>query len=242
MQHGHYYLTWLGHATFLLNTPGGKKVLIDPWVEGNPACPANHKKVGHLDMMLATHGHFDHIGDAVAIATDPASTPKTVVGVFELCGWLESKGVKGCSAMNIGGSQVVDGLRLTMTHADHSCGILDGGAILYGGVAAGFVIELEDGRRLYHAGDTGLFSDMQLIHQLYQPELVLLPIGDLYTMGPREAAYACKLLQPKTVIPMHFGTFGALTGTTKALHEELAKLGLQGIEVLEMTPGQTIQK
>jgi L-ascorbate metabolism protein UlaG (beta-lactamase superfamily) len=242
MQDGNYYLTWLGHATFILNTPGGKKVLIDPWVQGNPMCPENHKKVGHLDVMLLTHAHFDHIGDAVAIATSEESTPSVVVGVFELCGWLESKGVKNCSGMNIGGTQNAEGLRVTMTHAEHSCGILDGGAILYGGVAAGYVIEMENGKRLYHAGDTGLFSDLRLIHELYQPELVMLPIGDHFTMGPREAAYACKLLQPKTVIPMHFGTFGLLTGTTQAFKEELTKAGVQGVEVLEMTPGQTIQK
>jgi L-ascorbate metabolism protein UlaG (beta-lactamase superfamily) len=242
MQDGHYYLTWLGHATFMLNTPNGKKVLIDPWVQGNPACPPNHKKVGHLDVMLLTHAHFDHIGDAVTIALDSESAPSTVVGVFELCSWLESKGVKHCAGMNIGGTQNVEGLRITMTHADHSCGISDGDKILYGGVAAGYVMELENGKRLYHAGDTGLFSDLRLIHELYQPDVVMLPIGDHFTMGPREAAYACTLLQPTTVIPMHFGTFGQLRGTPAAFRAELATRGMAHVEVLELTPGQTIHR
>jgi L-ascorbate metabolism protein UlaG (beta-lactamase superfamily) len=240
MQNSRYQLTWLGHATFKLQTPRGKKVLIDPWVQGNPACPADQKKIDQLDLMLITHGHFDHIGDAVTIAKE--AKPSTIVGVFELCNWLGSKGVENCSGMNIGGSQTIDGVRVTMTHADHSCGILDGDSIIYGGVAAGYVIELENGATLYHLGDTGLFSDLQLIGELYHPSLVLLPIGDLFTMGPREAAYACKLLKPQAVVPMHFGTFPALTGTPQALQEELAKAGLQQIEVITMKPGQTIER
>ncbi len=240
MQDNRYQLTWLGHATFKLQTPRGKKVLIDPWVQGNPACPADQKKIDQLDLMLITHGHFDHIADAVTIAKE--AHPSTIIGVAELCGWLGSKGVENCSGMNIGGTQNIDGVRVTMTHADHSCGITDGDAIIYGGVAAGYVIELENGATLYHAGDTGLFGDMQLIGELYHPSVVLLPIGDYYTMAPREAAYACKLLKPQAVIPMHFGTFPVLTGNPQAFREELAKLGLQQIEVIAMQPGQTIER
>lgn len=240
MQNSSYQLTWLGHATFKLQTPHGKKVLIDPWVQGNPACPADQKNINQLDLMLLTHGHFDHIGDAVTIANE--AKPSTIVGVFELTSWLGSKGVQNCVGINIGGSLNVDGVRVTMTHADHSCGISDGDAIIYGGVAAGYVIELENGAKLYHAGDTALFGDMQLIGELYHPSVVLLPIGDFYTMAPREAAYACKLLNPQAVVPMHFGTFPALTGTPQALREELAKLGLQHIEVIAMHPGQTIER
>ena len=240
MQNSRYQLTWLGHATFKLQTPHGKKVLIDPWVQGNPACPADQKKIDQLDLMLLTHGHFDHIGDAVTIAKE--AKPSTVIGVAELCGWLSSKGVENCSGMNIGGTQNINGVKVTMTHADHSCGITDGDATIYGGVAAGYVIELENGATLYHAGDTGLFGDMALIGELYHPSVVLLPIGDHYTMAPREAAYACKLLKPQAVIPMHFGTFPVLTGTPQAFHDELAKLGLQQIEVITMKPGQTIER
>lgn len=240
MQNSRYQLTWLGHATFKLQTPHGKKVLIDPWVQGNPACPADQKNINQLDLMLLTHGHFDHIADAVTIANE--AKPSTIVGVFELTSWLASKGVQNCVGINIGGSLNVDGVRITMTHADHSCGISDGDAILYGGVAAGYVIELENGATLYHAGDTALFGDMQLIGELYHPSVALLPIGDFYTMAPREAAHACKFLQPQAVVPMHFGTFPALTGTPQVLREELAKLGLQHIEVITMQPGQTIER
>jgi L-ascorbate metabolism protein UlaG (beta-lactamase superfamily) len=240
MQSSRYQLTWLGHATFKLTTPRGKKVLIDPWVQGNPACPEDQKKIDHVDLMLITHGHFDHIADAVTIGKE--AKPSTIIGVAELCGWLGSKGVENCSGMNIGGTQNIDGVRVTMVHADHSCGINDGDAIIYGGVAAGYVIELENGETLYHAGDTGVFGDMALISELYHPSVVLLPIGDHFTMAPREAAYAVKLLKPQVVIPMHFGTFPVLTGTPQALHEEMNKLGLQGVEVLAMKPGQTIER
>ncbi len=240
MQNSRYQLTWLGHGTFKLQTPNGKKILIDPWIQGNPACPADQKHIDQLDMMLITHGHFDHIADAVTVAQE--ARPSTIVGVFELTHWLESKGVQNCVGMNIGGSLNVDGVRVTLTHADHSCGILDGDTIIYGGVAVGYVIQLENGATLYHAGDTGLFGDMQLIGELHHPSVVLLPIGDHFTMAPRDAAYACKLLQPLAVVPMHYGTFPLLTGTPQVLHEELTKLGLGHIEVITMQPGQTIER
>jgi L-ascorbate metabolism protein UlaG (beta-lactamase superfamily) len=225
-------LTWLGHATFRVETPGGKIVLIDPWVMGNPACPANEKKVKHVDIMLCTHGHFDHIGDAVEIANQ--HNPK-VVGIPELCGWLEKKGVKQTASMNKGGTQTVDDIKVTMVHADHSCGIQDGDEIIYGGEACGYVVEFANGLKIYHAGDTNVFGDMEIIRELYAPSIAMIPIGDHFTMGPREAAYACKLLKPKTVIPMHFGTFPALTGTPS----ELQKL-ISDIEVRRMKPGETI--
>jgi L-ascorbate metabolism protein UlaG (beta-lactamase superfamily) len=227
-------ITWLGHAAFRIVLPGGEVVVIDPWVMGNPACPAAEKKLSRADILLCTHGHFDHIGDAVAIAKEHNCQ---VVGIFELCTWMQGKGVKQIAPMNKGGTQKVGSLSVTMVHADHSCGILDDGKIIYGGEACGYVVEFANGLKLYHAGDTGPFGDMALIRELYAPEIVMLPIGDLFTMGPREAAHACKLLQPKTVIPMHFGTFPALTGTPDALRKLVAQTG---IEVLAMKPGETI--
>jgi L-ascorbate metabolism protein UlaG (beta-lactamase superfamily) len=225
-------ITWLGHATFRIQTPQGKTILVDPWVMQNPACPEKEKTVKSVDVMLITHGHGDHIGDAVEIAKK--HKPR-VVGIPELCGWLGKKGVENISMMNKGGTQQVEDIKVTMVHADHSCGIQDGDELVYGGEACGYVIEFETGLKIYHAGDTNVFGDMKIIRELYAPDIAMLPIGDHFTMGPREAAYACDLLKAKTVIPMHFATFPMLTGRPS----DLSKL-VHSVEVLEMKPGQTI--
>jgi L-ascorbate metabolism protein UlaG (beta-lactamase superfamily) len=225
-------ITWLGHGTFHFALPGGETLLLDPWTDGNPLYPKQFA-IDRIDTMLISHGHFDHIHDAVPLAKK--FSPK-VIAIYETCCWLEKKGVTTCSGMNKGGSQKAGSVTVTMTHAIHSCGITDDdGSIIYGGEAAGFVLTFEDGRVIYFSGDTNVFSDMELIAELYKPDLCFLPIGDFYTMGPREAAVACRLLKAKKVIPMHFGTFPVLIGRPN----QLASLA-PATEVLELTPGKTI--
>src|SRR5688572_24147231 len=222
-------ITWLGHSTFLLTTPGGKRLLFDPWL-GNPNCPPSMKKP-HADLILVSHGHFDHIGDLVSVARD---TNATVVAIFELCDWLGRKGIQNLAPMNKGGSQQILGLGVTMTDARHSSGFLDGGQMVYMGEPAGFVVRLEDGMTIYYAGDTCLFGDMKLIGELYKPDIAFLPIGDRFTMGPDQAARACEFLGVRQVVPMHWGTFPLLTGTPDALRQLVSN-----VEVLELRPGET---
>lgn len=227
-------ITWLGHGSFQFQLPSGQVILMDPWTDGNPSYPKGHE-IARVDTICITHGHFDHIHDAVPLAQ--RFSPE-VVAIFETCTWLESKGVKNTRAMNKGGSQKVGDLTITMTHAVHSCGILDNGKIIYGGEAAGFVLRLPDGRACYFSGDTNVFSDMRLIEELYHPELAFLPIGDLFTMSPREAALACRLLKTPKVVPMHFGTFPALTGTPAQLRDLTVDLQT---EVWALEPGKTVE-
>lgn len=228
-------VTWLGHSAFRVITPSGKVIVIDPWVESNPMCPTELKKFERIDTLLITHGHFDHIADAVDLATNFKSQ---VVAIFETCLWLESKGVQNTSAMNKGGTQKVGEIEVTMTDAVHSCGILDGDKVIYGGEACGYVVRLPGGLTLYHSGDTALFGDMKYIGELYEPQLALLPIGDHYTMGPREAAMAIRLLQAPHVVPMHYGTFPALTGRPERLREITEDI--KGLEIHTLKPGETL--
>ncbi|MFQ5925833.1 MAG: metal-dependent hydrolase [Terriglobia bacterium] len=227
--------TWLGHGTFKITTPGGKTVLIDPWVQSNPACPDTLKKFAKIDTMLITHGHFDHIADALALARQ--HRPQ-VVAIFETALWLQSKGVENVTDMNKGGTAKAGDLEVTMVAADHSCGIQDEGLVIYAGEACGYVIRFANGFTLYHAGDTNVFGDMKIIGELYQPELACLPIGDHYTMSPREAAYALRLLGVKGVIPMHYATFPILTGTPERLRE--LTRDISGLEIIALKPGETL--
>jgi L-ascorbate metabolism protein UlaG (beta-lactamase superfamily) len=226
--------TWLGHGTHLLET-GGKRILVDAWVMNNPACPDELKDVGGLDAMLITHGHFDHINDAVEIAKD--KKPQ-VVSIAETAGWLGSKGVENVVDMNKGGTVEVAGVKAHMVHAVHSCGITDGDRIIYGGEACGYVVELPDRFKIYYAGDTAVFSDMALIGKLLEPDVAVLPIGDHYTMGPRSAAEAIRMLGVKAVIPAHYGTFPVLVGTPDDLRKEADDV--EGLEVVDLSPGDSI--
>jgi L-ascorbate metabolism protein UlaG (beta-lactamase superfamily) len=228
--------TYLGHSTVRCDLPSGEVILIDPWVGQNPSCPDALKTFDRVDAILVTHGHFDHIGDAVEIAK--RYEPKIVVATFEVCAWLESKGVKNCSGMNIGGTQSVLGTRVTQVQAFHTSGILDGGQWVCGGMPTGFVVRLESGYSFYHAGDTSLFMDMQLIADLYRPALAFLPIGDHFTMDPHQAARACKFLEVREVIPIHWGTFPLLTGTPEMLEQEIESLGVN-CEVIALKPGES---
>jgi len=231
-----FSLTWLGHNSFKLVTRGAKTVLLDPWVEGNPATPKEQKQLDKVDVVTISHGHGDHMGDAVTIAK---KLKPVVVCNHEIHLYLQRKGVANTSPMNKGGTQEQAGLKFTMVHATHSSGIEDGGQVIYGGEACGYVITLEDGTRVYHAGDTAVHADMALIGELYQPDIALLPIGDLYTMSPREAAVAVRMLKPKYVVPAHYGTFPALTGTPEMLREELDRLKLTA-EVIVLRPGESL--
>lgn len=228
--------TYLGHSTVRFDLPGGEVVLLEPWVDGNPACPEEHKTFDRLDAVLITHAHSDHMGDAVEIAR--RYQPKSVVATYEICQWLSSKGVENASGMNLGGSQEVLGMKVSMVRADHSSGLMEDSTLLDGGVASGFVVKLPGGYTFYHAGDTALFSDMQLIAELYRPELAFLPIGDLFTMDPQQAARACRFLGVQEVVPIHWGTFPALTGTPEMLERELKNLGVN-CRVVKLQPGES---
>jgi len=226
-------ITWLGHATFLLQSPGGKKILLDPWVTGNPTSPPEAKKLGALDLMLITHGHADHTGDAVSIGR---SSGAQIVAPYEVSVWLGKRGLQNVIGMNPGGTLNVLGLSITMVPAMHSSSVEEDGQIVYLGVATGYVIKFEEGLTIYFSGDTSVFGDMRLIGEMYRPQIAFLCIGDLYTMGPEQAAKACELLGVKQVVPMHYGTFPALTGTPATLRE---LLGPKGVQVLELKPGET---
>jgi L-ascorbate metabolism protein UlaG (beta-lactamase superfamily) len=225
--------TWLGHSTFLFRSPGGKRILIEPWVASNPACPPDAKKIDALDLILITHGHSDHADDAATIAR---ATGAHVIANYEICLWLEAKGIQNTAPMGHGGTQLVSGIAITMVNAVHGSSALEDGRIIYLGHPCGYVIRFEDGLTIYFAGDTDVFGDMRLIAEMHRPAIGFLPIGDRFTMGPAGAAKAAELLGVRQVVPMHYGTFPFLTGTPAQLRDLLVP---RGVEMLELRPGET---
>jgi L-ascorbate metabolism protein UlaG (beta-lactamase superfamily) len=228
-------ITWLGHSTFILGTPGGKQIVTDPWLEGNPACPADRKRIDTADLILLSHGHSDHSGDVLGVAR---ATGAPVVTVNELAHWLKHKGLQNVEGLNFGGTVTIAGLEISLVPAVHTSSVVENDTNVYLGEPAGFVVKLETGQRIYFAGDTALFGDMRLIAEMYAPEIAFLPIGDYYTMGPDAAARACLMLGIRQVVPMHFGTFPILTGTPERLR---ALVEPHGIDVLVLKPGQTAE-
>ena len=226
-------ITWLGHATVLVTTAAGTNLLIDPFIAHNPKYPQDYVLPEKIDYILLTHGHGDHIADAVPVAEKHGST---VVAIYELASYVAGKGVKSTIGMNLGGTAQLNDVAATLVEAKHSAGAEDESGTHYVGVAGGFVLTIADGPVLYHAGDTAVFSDMQLIRELYQPQLAMLPIGGHFTMGPREAAVAVRFLSPSAVLPLHFGTFPPLTGTP----DQLAALVDPSVEVIRVQPGESI--
>jgi L-ascorbate metabolism protein UlaG (beta-lactamase superfamily) len=234
-------ITWYGHSCFRIDTAGGRTIILDPFFE-NPRSPIKADAVDRCDLLLVSHGHFDHFGDALSIASRLRPTWPCI---HELSLWLPRRlpgGDEGIIGMNKGGSVEAAGLRVTMTSADHSAGDWNaaGETTLYLGDPVGFIIELEDGYRIYFAGDTQVFSDMRLIHDLYRPDLAMLPIGGHFTMDPVGAALAVEYLAVDDVVPMHYGTFPVLAGTPDQLRGELAKRGLDNVTVHAPEPGGAV--
>ncbi len=228
-------VTWLGHATFRIAYED-RTLLIDPWVTGNPACPDDASAFENIDVMLITHGHSDHMGDAAALGRE---FQPTVAANVEIVEWLEAQGIERGEPMNKGGTIDVDGLQITLTHAFHSSTITDEeGNTVPAGEAGGFVVRFPSGFAIYHAGDTAVFGDMKLIGELYAPDLAMLPIGSRFTMDPKEAAVAARLVGAPAVIPIHYATFPLLTGTPD---EFLRLTNDDPVEIIVMQPGETLE-
>ena len=227
-------LTWLGHSTFRVDTPGGKRLYVDPWLS-NPKMPEGESEPERVDVIAITHGHGDHIGEAVELGKK--FSPR-LIAIYELASWLESQGFPGATdlAMNKGGTVEAEGLKFSMTHALHSSGMLGDGPPVYLGEPAGYVVEFENGTKVYFSGDTAAFTDMQIIGKYLEPDVAVLPIGDHFTMGPRQAAVALELLGVGRCVPCHYGTFPILTGTPDELRAHAP-----GVEVISPGPGETIE-
>jgi len=230
-----FQLTWLGHSAFELVTTTAKVVLLDPWLTGNPRCPEGRRQPARADVIALSHAHGDHASDAVALAKRLGCP---VVSGYEVAMHLSDQGVKDVRPVGKGGTVTISGIAFTMTHATHSSSFDEPGRP-NGGGEGGFVITLEDGTRVYYAGDTGPTMEFVAVRELYAPEIAILPIGDLFTMGPREAAWAAEKLGARWLVPMHYGTFPALTGTPDAWRAECAKRGVTAT-VVAPEPGEAV--
>lgn len=226
-------ITFYGHAAIKLEGAGAS-VVIDPWLS-NPLLQTAVADVGPVSLILVTHGHGDHVGETVELAR---ATGAPVAAIHELSQYLMGKGLTNVIGMNKGGTLQAGGVQVTMTQAVHSSTVEEGGQLIPTGDPAGFVVAFPNGFVAYHAGDTAVFKDMELIRELYHPQVVMLPIGSHYVMNPAEAALACRLLQPEFVIPMHYGTFPVLTGTPAELARQLQDQ--PQIKILALKPGESI--
>src|SRR5215207_3406134 len=232
-------ITYLGHATFRVVTPGAEQIIIDPFLTDNPTTPEELKQVGELDAILITHGHFDHFADAIPLAQE---TGATVISNFEITSYLHSQGIENAQPIQKGGTAQIGGIRVTATHAFHSSSIqTEDGSLIYGGEPMGYILEFESGFKLYHAGDTAIFGDMQLIGEIYRPDLALLPIGDRLVMGPLEAAHAVRLLGVQHAVPIDYSTdvMPRFTGTPEECQEHISKIA-PGAVVHVMNPGDDL--
>ena len=230
-------IAYLGHSTFRFTTPGGEQIIIDPFLTDNPQTPDELKRVDDLDTILITHGHFDHFSDVMPLQ---GQTGAGTVSNFEIFSYPQHQGVENATPVQKGGTTRVGGIKVTATHAFHSSSIaLDDGSLIYGGEPMGYVIEFESGFKLYHAGDTALFGDMQLIGELYRPDLAMLPIGDQVVMSPFEAAHATRLLGIRHVVPIHYGTFPFVPGTPEEYQQHVNEIA-PGTTVHVMQPGDEL--
>jgi L-ascorbate metabolism protein UlaG (beta-lactamase superfamily) len=227
-------VTWFGHSAFRFESPSGRVLIIDPWLS-NPSAPAGALTIDKADAILVTHGHSDHLGETVPLAQ---RTGARVFAIHEVSLYLRKQGLADVVGMNKSGSVRLDGITITMVDASHSGGIETAAGVIPGGEPAGFIVKFENDLVVYHAGDTGLFGDMRLLAQLYKPDVAILPIGGLYTMGPAEAAKACAWLKPRHILGMHYGTFPALSGTPAELRRYLPAPLKRCLH--ELVPGQTL--
>ncbi|MCO6431684.1 MAG: metal-dependent hydrolase [Deltaproteobacteria bacterium] len=232
-------ITYAGHSAVFIHA-GDVVAAIDPWLEGNPRCPKKLINPNKLDLIVLTHGHSDHAGDVLRLAKQFGCT---VAATFELAMLLVEEGVPQTNvlAMNKGGSMQHGDLKISLTNAFHSSSYETSSGSRYAGEACGVVLS-DEKQSIYHAGDTLLFSDMSLIRDLYRPAVALLPIGDRFTMGPREAALALQVIGAKTAVPIHFGTFDMLTGTAEQFKRECSAISeLNDVEIAVLEPGQELK-